>query len=195
MQRETVNQIASVDKISEEPLEILVPTVTAIIRSSDNPYEILIGTSDKHPLPVLPGGKIDRADLVSTSILEASNNAVHREIQEETAVTIEKITFFFEWQDRERDVRVVPARNLRESLVGEFLHEKRDDFLVNARYGVPDFVYIVDAKKELLPDSSELRQLSWVDLRKDRESLKLSAGHLEIIHRYLEGLESSFLGC
>ncbi len=171
-------------RVIETLLEISIPTATAIIVNAYNPFEILIGLSTKHSLPVLPGGKIDNSDIISTSLQQCAEITIKREIYEETSICVDKIEFLGEWQEREQDVRTVPVRDLRDSVIGAALKDLPDDYMVKARYGVPDFVFIAKFEPAPIADSVELSNLRWIDIRNFPGGVKLGAGHDAVVQYY-----------
>ena len=169
--------------------EIEVPTATAIVCDRNNPYMILVGKSNKHALPVLPGGKIDQADILSASVLEAATTCITRELREEVHCASVHPVLFEIMNDRMRDPRVVSVSSLRGTLAEHLVQDLEDSAKVRACYGVPDYIFVVNVDRESVSPSSELTQLYWLDAR-DIESDTLSAGHGDVARRYLQSLAS-----
>lgn len=167
--------------------EVLIPTATAIVCDSEDPWRILIGTSTKHEKPVLPGGKIDSADLVSSSLERCAAECIRRELREEIGCEPLTLRMLSVSSDRKRDVRTVALCTLSGSIAAQAVEMLNPDSMVTGRYGVPDFLFIAMIEAGAVQDTAELKHLTWVDCRTiQRESL--SAGHSAFVERYLKSL-------
>lgn len=164
-------------------VEVCIPTATAIIVNSIEPNLVLVGKSKKHPLPVMPGGKIDATDIGSVSLEAAASRCIIREIFEETRLVVDKVELFELRTDPERDIRLVSAGALRGTLAEVVVQNLPEDQVVLGRYGVPDYVFIVKVDPREFSDTEELKDLSWIDSR-FVASETLSAGHGDIVMRY-----------
>lgn len=171
-------------------VEILVPTATAILHDERDRYRVVVGVSAKHPLPVLPGGKIECADLAGgASPKEAAARCIRRELAEELQIdrgiepSLWRIT-----RATERDVRIVTAATVHDAIVfglrSPSLDELHPTQLVRACYGNPDFQFIAAVDPAQVHRSVELSEVRWLDLR-DFKRGTLSAGHDEIVLAYL----------
>ncbi len=167
--------------------EVEVPTATAIVRSSTDPHVFLIGTSAKHAKAVLPGGKIDCQDLLYASIEKCAEVCISRELREELGSLPLFLQFIARTMDGERDVRTVAVETLRGTLAESAVCDLPDGTLVRARYGMPDYLFIAEVEPEGVRGSEELANLQWVDSRFLSPDA-LSAGHGELVARYLEWL-------
>jgi 8-oxo-dGTP pyrophosphatase MutT (NUDIX family) len=166
-----------------------VPTATIILAAKEDPYLVLIGTSNKHDRPVLPGGKIDSADIVGLSLEEAAKRAALRELTEElSGVVPEQLQFFMRRESLGEDMRLVPARMLRDSLVAATVEDYPDDTLVHARYGSPDFLFLGQVSVGAVGGSSELAMVGFVDVR-FMPANALSASHGAILSDYHRALK------
>lgn len=171
-------------------LEVDIPTTTAIVCDSADPYLILVGSSAKHDRPVLPGGKIDRADIILPSMVECAETAVLREIGEETGAKSVQLKLFGIFSDSQRDIRMIPAGTLAGTIVEDAVRGLADNEMVLGRYGVPDYVFIVRVDRSEVSDSSELFNLTWIDIR-TLGADSLAAGHPAIVQRYQKFLEAA----
>jgi 8-oxo-dGTP pyrophosphatase MutT (NUDIX family) len=160
-----------------------VPTSTCILYDPEDPHMVLVGLSHKHSRPVLPGGKIDAADLVGINITEAAKVCIVREIKEEIGVEITSVELFDIVCHGDSDVRSVSASTLKDTLVSSEVSQVLPDMLVTARYGNPDYIFIGRVAPKDITPSAELYQLGFIDIR-CIPSDALGAGHSEIIERY-----------
>lgn len=175
---------------SARTIEIDIPTTTSIVYDRADPWFIVIGSSEKHNRPVLPGGKIDRADMISPSMKECAAVAALREIWEEVGARPDQTTLIDVSSNRERDTRLVRADSLAGTLVEEAVSALRADDLVLGHYGVPDYLFAAAVARDDVTPSRELSSLKWVDIRTlDPESL--AAGHYAHVLRYLAFLNLS----
>jgi 8-oxo-dGTP pyrophosphatase MutT (NUDIX family) len=168
---------------------VSVPTVTIVVASQCDPFKVLIATSAKHPLPILPGGKIDLQDLV-VSKQDTARNCAERELLEEVGLKGVALEYLFSRQVSS-DIRSVPVAKLRGTLVDSEVASLPDEQIVQARYGEPDHVFRVSAKQQSFLPTEELSELKWCDLRGGVYP-QLSAGHERVLMRYVEYLRSSY---
>ncbi len=145
-----------------------IPTATAIIYKKSDPFKVLVGHSKKHSAPVLPGGKIDLQDLVSTSMELVAKHCIIRELQEEVGLTGVEPKFLKIHSDPERDNRVITVGSLKGTVVEDLVKGFREDQLVLGRYGVPDYVFLVEIDWQSLKESEELLGLEWIDTRDEK---------------------------
>jgi 8-oxo-dGTP pyrophosphatase MutT (NUDIX family) len=157
-----------------------IPTATAIIYKKSDPNKVLVGHSQKHSAPVLPGGKIDLQDLVATSMEMVARHCIIRELQEEVGLTGVEPRFFKIHSDCESDNRVITVGSLKGTLIEDGVKGFGEEQLVLGRYGVPDYIFLVEIEADPLQESEELRKLEWVDVREAR----LGGGHTHTISMY-----------
>lgn len=162
-----------------------VPTSTCILYDRSDPHLVLVGLSHKHSKPVLPGGKIDSADLDGTNLKNAALSCIVREIREETGANINDVRLFDVFCHGDADVRSVPASTLKDTLVSSEAPQFPADMLVTARYGNPDYVFIGEIGAEDVAPSAELYQLGFIDIRSVPPGA-LGAAHSGIVERYRE---------
>ena len=62
--------------------EITVSTTSAIVTHPDDPYMVVVARSSKHPLPVIPGGKIEVNEAIGSDNAP-ERGCVMREVREE----------------------------------------------------------------------------------------------------------------
>ncbi len=168
------------DRTQEIAATIDIPTSTAIIYKKDDPSQVLVGRSSKHSAPVLPGGKIDLNDIVSTSIELAARNCIVRELQEEVALIGVEPRFLFLHSDPTRDNRVITAKSLKGTIVEHLVQGLSDSQQILGRYGVPDYVFLVEVEGQSVTESTELEKLEWIDTRNIGKG-SLAAGHERIL--------------
>lgn len=103
------NEPVSKTKISRDPspdivAEVTVSTASAIVTSTNDPYRILVAYSEKHPKPVIPGGKVETEDLASDAE-SPGLTCVLREVKEEIGTDLLNATYVGKAQDPDRDIR------------------------------------------------------------------------------------------
>lgn len=174
--------------IHRNACEVSVPTATALVFDSGDPRRILAGVSAKHSGLVLPGGKIDAADLVTASMDRAALTCIRRELAEEIGYAPETVTPFMVRRDPDADIRLVSASKLRECLVGPLVARLDDDEVVIARYGIPDHVFLAGVDPVMVHSTEELTRLVWIDCRTAPDAM-FSAGHGDIVRRYAARFE------
>jgi 8-oxo-dGTP pyrophosphatase MutT (NUDIX family) len=167
-----------------------VPTVTMILHAAGDASAVVIGWNSKHAQPVLPGGKIDAADLIGTGMLDGAWAAAKREIAEELGCSAVELSFRGRFHDPGRDVRIVPARTLRATLVGAEVAALDDTAPVEARYGNPDYVFFGAVNPSEVKRTAELHEVAFVDATRLPKGT-LAAGHdayLEMYRRAIRNL-------
>jgi 8-oxo-dGTP pyrophosphatase MutT (NUDIX family) len=183
-----INGARGSPRLTIDPLlEVSVPTATAIVRSAEDAFRVLVGHSRKHNRPVLPGGKIERADIVSFSMLENAACCMSRELREEIGISDLTLSLYDVISDADADRRIVTVRSLRATLVEDAIRSLDDSQMVLARYGVPDFVFVASVQPELIKASDELLSLEWIDCRRLAPEM-LAAAHGKIVKRYCDNL-------
>jgi 8-oxo-dGTP pyrophosphatase MutT (NUDIX family) len=174
--------------------EITVATATAIVTHPDNPYLVLVADSEKHPLPVIPGGKIEIDDPIAdgeTPGLEC----VLREVGEEIKAELQNARYIGKANDPERDVRVVLPEKVAGTLTDppfssiDFSECHPETARIKAHYGTPDYIYVGSVDPERIQNTEELENVRFIDIR-ELEVGQLSAGHDVIVLKYRQMLES-----
>ncbi len=171
------------NQIQQVVATIDIPTATAIVYKKSDPFQVLVGHSKKHSAPVLPGGKIDLQDLVSTSMEQVARNCIIRELQEEVRLSGVNPKLFKIHSDPERDNRIITVASLKGTLIEDLVKGFREEELVLGRYGVPDYVFLVEVDEEGITESEELRILEWVNCQGVKRG-ELGGGHSEILKLY-----------
>jgi 8-oxo-dGTP pyrophosphatase MutT (NUDIX family) len=179
--------------IDSEEVHVNVPTSTAVVYRSDDPYWVVVGRNEKHEEYVLPGGKIDRDDLQCTSLERAAFCCICRELREELGISACEPTLLHVQERLSGDVRPTNAGRLRETVVDELVGSYPDEHPIVAHYGVPDYLFVVRATGEKVGSSSEeFLEIRWIHLR-DSNRPKLIASHEELVEKYLEWTAESRL--
>lgn len=173
----------------ERPLVIEVPTVTLVLRLSDNPYQVVIGWSKKHDKPVLPGGKIDSDDIVNTNIEKCAKHAALREIKEEVGATVKDLQLLTISSDPESDVRDTTIGALKGSLAAEQWKELPSDMKVKALYGIPDYVFIGEVNLNDIGKTEELYDVAIIDVR-EAAPPALASNHNSYLESYLARIKN-----
>ncbi len=174
-------------KTIQDLREVMIPTATAIICQRENPHMVLIGTSIKHEKPVLPGGKIDQKDIVSSELERCATCCIRRELAEEIGTTLEELQLLKVSKDSSRDMRKVSVRSLQGSLVESLTCDLSEDMFVLGCYGCPDYLFIAKIDTMNLTDTEELKKLTWIDCRTILPD-SLAAGHSAYIIEYCRAL-------
>ena len=182
----TLAQTSSVN-ILKPQATVDIPTATAIIYHKSTPHKVLVGHSKKHSAPVLPGGKIDLQDLVSTSIEQAAKNCIIRELEEEVGLLGIEPKFLMMYSDPERDNRIITAKSLKGTLVEDVVKGLSEDELVLGRYGVPDYIFLVEVAEQNINESEELEKLEWVDVRNVKDE-EIGGGQAKLLKSFVETL-------
>lgn len=185
-------------EFSQEPsptivAEVYVQTATALICHPDDPYLILIGDSEKHPHPVLPGGKLENYER--HDIQSPGYGCVTREVAEEIGTEIVNPEYIGMANDPNRgDTRIVPPSKLKGAYTDPPLDEDvfavtNEDIRIRAHYGVPDHIYRGTVDPEAITETEELTGNRFIDIRTLGPG-ELSAGHDLVVFRYREMLDS-----
>lgn len=169
--------------------EVCIPTATAIVTRADDPNLTLIGQSSKHENPVLSGGKIDKCDIVSKSMEQCALKCIKRELFEEIGALPRSVRLLAVTMDSERDVRTVSVKSLLGSVVEQAISDLSMETSVTGRYGVPDYLFVIEIDPATISNSNELTDLRWIDCQKIDE-LSLGAGHGKFVRMYLESLRA-----
>jgi ADP-ribose pyrophosphatase YjhB (NUDIX family) len=157
--------------------EVTVSTASAIVRSKDDPYRVLVADSEKHPKPVIPGGKVPGLSCVL------------REVKEEVGTELLNPTYLGKAQDPDRDIRLVPAKKVSSAVVEpELPNGVAADAMVKAHYGCPDYIFVGEVDEAALTDTEELKGRRFIDIRKIGPG-DLSAGHDVILLTYRRMLD------
>ncbi len=172
-----------------QQVDVEVPTATVILRDPKDHFLVLVGRSKKHLGEILPGGKIDRADLVGTSLKVAAERTIRREIAEEVGTIAHGLVLFTSRPRGNGDLRRVRADTLKGSLVEDAVKDFAPNARLVARYGVPDFVFLGTVSPGQVRSTDELVAVRWLDLRCEDLSL-LSAGHGQLLQHYFETLRN-----
>ncbi len=168
--------------------EVTVCTATAIVTSKYDPYRILVATSAKHKFPVLPGGKMETADLVADGD-NPGLSCVLREIKEEIGTDLLNPKYIGKATDPDRDIRLVPPSKLTAAVVVPTLPSNLpDDGKVKAHYGCPDHLFVGQVDETALTTTEELRNLKFIDIRTLGLG-DLSAGHDVVVLAYRDMLD------
>lgn len=177
-----------------ENLKVRVATASVIIVSKDDPYRILVADSEKHPKPVIPGGKIDRVDVEENDscLSDAGQRCIVREADEETGLNLEHPKLIGKAEDSTRDIRVVPYSKVKESVIDPILPDNTPyNTKITASYGCPDFIYTDTVNETDLSDTEELSGMRFIDIRTLKPG-ELSAGHDVVVLSYREMLNNSW---
>jgi 8-oxo-dGTP pyrophosphatase MutT (NUDIX family) len=168
---------------------VIVSTASAIIRSSTDPYKILVATSAKHSKPVIPGGKVEREDIHSDGRTPGSS-CVRREVLEEIGVDLANLEYIGKAVDPERDIRLVPPSKLATTLVHPPLPaDLPSDATIKAHYGCPDYIFVGTVDENSVAESEELKNLRFINIREIGLG-DLSAGHDIIVLWYRRMLDN-----
>lgn len=168
--------------------EVTVSTASAIVRSKDDPYRVLVADSEKHPKPVIPGGKVEREDVTSDAKAPGLS-CVLREVKEEVGTELFNPTYLGKAQDPDRDIRLVPAKKVSSAVVEpELPNGVAADAMVKAHYGCPDYIFVGEVDEAALTDTEELKGRRFIDIRKIGPG-DLSAGHDVILLTYRRMLD------
>lgn len=170
--------------------EVTVATASAIIVSKNDPYMVLVAMSEKHPCPVIPGGKIEVKEI-RNGVLdnEAALECCTREVMEEIGTKLINRRLIGVATDPNRDVRIVPFSKVKTALITPALPaETPNDVKVRARYGCPDYIYVGAVNEDKVKDTAELTKPFFMDIRKLKPN-DLSAGHDVIVLWYREMLD------
>lgn len=162
------------------PHAIMVPTVTLVVASEENPYMVLIAKNSKHEHSILPGGKIDQTDL-EHSLISTATNSARRELKEETGLDAAPRLLFV--RHSMEDMRSVLPSSLQGTIVESEVAGLPKNESVLAYYGYPDYVFLVKVPEQPLLPTSELDSMRWVHLD-EISSITFSAGHKTILTQY-----------
>lgn len=176
------------DPSPEIAAEVTVATASAIVISKDNPYRVLVADSEKHPKPVIPGGKVETEDLASDA-RSPGLSCVLREVKEEIGTDLLDPTYLGKAEDPDRDIRLVPAKKVASAVVEPALPAGISaDAIVRAHYGCPDYIFVGRVDEAALADTEELKGRRFIDIR-DIGPGDLSAGHDVILLTYRKMLD------
>lgn len=168
--------------------EVAVSTATAIIALRSDPYMVLVADSEKHPKPILPGGKMELSDVVGKGV-HPGLNCIEREVPQEIKTPIIGARLIGVALDPERDVRYVPVENLAAAVVSPQLStDYPEGSLVKASYGCPDYIFTGVIDETQVEESSELKGSRFIDIR-NLQTGDLSAGHDVIVLWYRRMLD------
>ena len=188
------NNPVSKTKVSHDPspkivAKVNVSTASAIVISKDDPYRVLVADSEKHPKPVIPGGKVEAEDLA----LDAGSpglSCVLREVKEEIGAVLLNPTYLGKAEDPDRDIRLVPAKKVASAVVKPPLPSGISaDATVRAHYGCPDYIFVGHVDETALTDTEELKGRRFIDIREIGPG-DLSAGHDVIVLTYRKMLDA-----
>jgi 8-oxo-dGTP pyrophosphatase MutT (NUDIX family) len=134
-----------------------VSDASAIVISKDDACRVLVVDSEKHPKPVIPGGKVETEDLASDAGSRGLS-CVLREVKEEIGTDLLNPTYLGEAQDPDRDIRLVPAKKVASAVVEPALPAGISaDATVRAHYGRPDYIFVGQVDEAALTDTEELK--------------------------------------
>lgn len=168
--------------------EVTVSTASVLIASRADPYRILVAVSQKHPHPVIPGGKVELADLARDAGVPGLS-CVLRETLEEIGTCLMSARFIGMARDPDRDIRVVPVQKLMGALVSPPLAgDISPASMIKAHYGCPDYIFTGWVEESCIRATEELKRLRFVDVRSLAPG-DLSAGHDVIAYAYLKMLD------
>ena len=167
--------------------EVTVSAATAIITPLRDPTRVLIGDSEKHTLPVLPGGKLEAADISAEG--PPGLRCVVREVQEEIGAKLRNARLVAIATDPDRDIRLVKPSRLAGALVSPPLAlHLPDSVCVKAHYGCPDYIFVGSVREEDIKPSEELKNPRFVPIS-SLDAGSLSAGHDVLVLWYRIMLE------
>ena len=168
--------------------EVTLSTASAIIASISDLYRILVADSAKHSRPVIPGGKMEAADVQSDAATPGLT-CVLREVIEEIGTALLNPRCIGKAVDPDRDIRLVPAEKLINAVVTPALPESiAPDATVKAHYGCPDYIFTGQVDEAAISSTEELKRVRFVDIR-TLGAGDLSAGHDVIVAAYRQMLD------
>jgi ADP-ribose pyrophosphatase YjhB (NUDIX family) len=164
---------------------VSVATASVIIAHPENPYLVMVGSSKKHPKPVIPGGKIELCEGPANSATALV--CIERETEEEVGVKLVNPRLIGVATDPTRDVRVVPFSKIKTAVTEPLLPQTTpDDRHIRASYGCPDYIFVGTANAAT--DSDELKGVHYIDIR-TLSIGDLSAGHDVVVLLYRQMLD------
>ena len=169
---------------------IRIPTATAIVHQRGQPFRILVGQSAKHFGLILPGGKIDRADLRTASMEDAATACIKRELVEEIGVLPSSLKLLAVTRSLKRDVRTISADSLKGTLVEEMIASMAPEQLVKGIYGYPDYLFVASMDLRETREGEELRGFRVLDCRSFASEI-IGAGHRSLIGVYVRSLSEA----
>ena len=173
-----------------ELTRIYIPTATAIVHEPSLPFKILVGESAKHSGLVLPGGKIDLTDGLSSNLEQAAHACIARELEEEVHAPPLTLRLIAITHGQTRDSRIIRAGSLLGTLVEDLVRSIDPEVPIEGLYGNPDYLFDVEVRSEAVRATEELRHLQWIDCR-ELSGIPLGAGHAALIELYRQSVEAS----
>jgi len=171
------------DRVHTSLRVVEVPTATILLYDKSDPEWIVVGKNNKHEQWILPGGKLDEEDIVSVKMIDNAQRCILREVNEEVRCELLTCEFLGIVQDSEADVRLIPAEKLRSTAVATEVSDLSDSDLVEAHFGVPDYVFCAPVTRDQVQTSEELEQVEFIDVRHRAE--ELGAAHEQVVALYV----------
>jgi ADP-ribose pyrophosphatase YjhB (NUDIX family) len=170
--------------------DVTVSTASAIVVSKHDPYLILVADSEKHPRPVIPGGKVEHVDCAHDAATPGLR-CILREVKQEIGAELRNPRYLGKATDPDRDIRLVPAKKVMEAVVVPALPSGvSEDATVRAHYGCPDYIFVGEVDEATLSrDTEELKGVRFIDIRTLHPG-DLSAGHDVIVLTYRDMLDA-----